>query len=556
LLSRLATKLHQRIGAPGKQGPVGRAFARARRPLGRFLLAREGLLPKLQSLGRSTAEAGESRSGTATPSGGPRVLVASLRAWTTHNVYESVLAHALKLRGAEVALLTCGGGQPLCELGQARAAWPAPCDRCGWYTARVADAARLPSFRLADGLPWGEDARRAPVQPPPAGPAVDPRKAAEISLAWMLRSTDVESDPEGAEMGRDFAVAAAGVAASAERVLDEFRPDTLVLLNGLFASESAIREVALARDLRVITYEMAPREGALVFSADTPAPLYDTDRAWERARDRPLSPDEQEEIETMLSARSEGRAAHERYFDDPLADPQRVRAELEIPDGARVISLFTNLAWDSAVVGRDLAYGSMFEWIDDAVRTADELENTVLVVRVHPAETRWGTMQPVAAGLPDLPASVRVVGPEQPLSSYALLEVSDLALTYTTTVGLEAAVRGVPVAVAARTHYRDRGFTHDLGSPTDLGDLLRSGAWAMSDEQVALAIRYAFMFFFRCMIPFPLVQPDHGRPASAPDDAAALLPGADRYLDFICERILSSGDFTLPDELALPGRAG
>jgi hypothetical protein len=555
LLSRLATKLHQRIGAPGKQGPVGRAFARARRPLGRLLLAREGLLPKLQRLGRSAPDAGEGWTDVSRSSGGQRVMVASLRAWTTHNVYESVLAHALKLRGAEVALLTCGGGQPLCELGRARTAWPAPCDRCGWYTARVADAARLPSFSLADGLPWGGDARRAPDQPPPTRTGVDPRQSAEISLAWMLKSTKAESDPEGAEMGRDFAVAAAGVSASAERVLDEFRPDTLVLLNGLFASESAIRDVALARDLRVITYEMAPREGALVFSADTPAPLYDTDRAWEGARDRPLSPDEQEEIETMLSARSEGKTAHERYFDDPLADPERVRAELGIPAGARVISLFTNLAWDSAVVGRDLAYGSMFEWIDDAVRAADELENTVLVVRVHPAETRWGTMQPVTAGLPDLPASVRVVGPEQALSSYALLEISDLVLTYTTTVGLEAAVRGVPVAVAARTHYRERGFTHDLRSPADLANLLRSGTWAMSDEQVDLALRYAYMFFFRCMIPFPLVEPGHGRPASAPDDAAALAPGADPYLDFVCDRILNSGDFTLPNELAVPGTA-
>ena len=78
-------------------------------------------------------------------------MIASLRAWTTHNVYESVFAQALRLRGAEVGLLTCGAGQPHCELGGARGGWPQPCDRCGWYTGRVAQ--RRPPAELPPGRP-------------------------------------------------------------------------------------------------------------------------------------------------------------------------------------------------------------------------------------------------------------------------------------------------------------------------------------------------------------------------------------------------------------------
>jgi hypothetical protein len=549
VLSRLATKLHERIGSPGRGGPVSRAFARVRRPLGRILLRREGMLGRLRSLGRSSLALEEPRAPAS--SAPPRILIASLRAWTTHNAYESVLAQALRLRGAEVALLTCGSGQPLCEIGWARRGWPLPCDRCGWYTDRVADAAGLRQYRLAEHFPWGPDARRAPASPP-ASPAADPSGTAAISLAWMLKSTDVGASPDGEEMGRDFAVAAAGVASAAETVLEDYRPDAVVVLNGLFAAESAIREVALARQIRVVTYEMAPREGALVFSAGVPAPLYDTDEPWREARERPLSDAERAAVEEMLAARSEGRAAHERYFDDPLADPRRLRAELEIPEGSRVVSMFTNLAWDSAVVGRDLAYDSMLDWIRDAVRIAGGLDGVTLVVRAHPAETRWGTMQPVAAALEDVPANVRVIGPEKAISSYALLEISDLVLAYTTTVGLEAAVRGIPVAVAARTHYRERGFTEDLDSPEELAALLRPGDWSLSEEGVELALRYAYLFFFRCMVPFPLVRASHGKPGSVPSDASALAPGAEPNLDFICDRILDGGGFTLPGELAGP----
>ena len=54
----------------------------------------------------------------------PRVVVISLRMWTHHAAYESVIAHALRLRGAGVVLLTRGGGQPICEVGWGRRVWP------------------------------------------------------------------------------------------------------------------------------------------------------------------------------------------------------------------------------------------------------------------------------------------------------------------------------------------------------------------------------------------------------------------------------------------------
>ena len=532
----------------GEDRLVSRAFTRVRRPLGRWFLRRQGRAASLERLGNSVEEATAGTAGILGP--GRRVLVLSLRSWPPHNAFESVIAQGLRVRGAEVAMLTCGGGQPLCEQGWARHAWPTPCDRCGWYTDEVASAARLRHYRLADDLPWGDDARRAPAEAAPASGQVDPRRTSDISVAWMLRSADVEGSPRGSEMLADFAVAAGGVASWAERVIDDFRPDTVFLVGGLFAAERTFMQVARAREIRVITYEVAQRENSLVFAANKPAGWFETADAWERLRDTPLTDPQRRSIESLLNARSEGRGAAERYYDNPLADPDRLRQALELPDGARVVSMFTNLTWDSAVVGRDLAYDSMLDWVADSVRTASELHGTALVVRVHPGEERWGTMQPVAGALGELPANVRLIGPEQAVSSYGLLELSDLVLAYSTTVGLEAATRGVPVAVAGQTHYRDRGFTYDLDSPDGLRQLLRAGDWSITDEQVELAFRYAFMFFFRFLTPFPAVPLEQGLPASIPEDAAAIGPGADPYLDFVCEQILDGGDFLLPEELA------
>jgi hypothetical protein len=182
-------------------------------------------------------------------------------------------------------------------------------------------------------------------------------------------------------------------------------------------------------------------------------------------------------------------------------------------------------------------------------------DDSLLVIRVHPAESRWGTAQPVeselAARVGELPSNVLLVRPDEPLSSYGLLAISDLVLCYTTTVGLEAAVRGIPVAVAGRAHYRGRGFTIDLESQADL---LRAvvDPQTMSDEQIELARRYAFAFFFRLMIPFTHVQTVGDRLKAITTSAEELLPGRDPYLDFICDRILDGGDVFLPPGLAVP----
>jgi hypothetical protein len=282
-----------------------------------------------------------------------------------------------------------------------------------------------------------------------------------------------------------------------------------------------------------------------------------TDALAEDQRSRPLSEAQGEALDALLRARVTGAGAHEQYFDRPVEhEGETVRRLLGLGRETRIVSAFTNLAWDTALLGKNVGFESQFDWLARASELVAGRDDTVLVIRVHPAESRWGTAQPVAAELAErvgeLPSNVRLVQPDEPLSSYGLLAISDLVLCYTTTVGLEAAVRGIPVAVAGRTHYRARGFTLDLDSQSDLERAIAEPQ-AMRPEQVELARRYAFAFFFRLMIPFKHVRGVGGRLAELPVSAEDLLPSRDPYLDFVCDRILHGGDFFLPVGLAVPG---
>jgi Capsule polysaccharide biosynthesis protein len=537
-----------RLGSPfaRESRPIDHLVAPIRRPLDRAWGFHSGRLGDLGRLGDSVSRERPAQRGK-------RVLVLSLRMWAPHTAYQSVIAQALRVRGADVALLTCGGGQPICEVGWGRRVAPRPCDRCAYFTDRVASRGRLPQIRLVDEFPWGQAPDHAPVELG-SSRRLSRSDAAVISTAWFTQSAHYEQTPDGAAVKRDFEISLAAVETAFGKILDRFRPDVVLAQNGLFAAERAVRAVAAERDVRVVTYENTAREGTLVFSETGAAPETATDALWEEQRSRPLSTVEAAQLDSLIQARETGTGAHERYFSRPPdPDGEAVRAALNIRPGIRVISAFTNLAWDSALLGKDVAYESQFDWLTRTLQTVAKQGDTLLVIRVHPAESRWGTAQPVEAEVKarfgELPPNVLLVRPDEPVSSYGLLAVSDLVLCYTTTIGLEAAVRGIPVAVAGETHYRGRGFTSDLRTHADLEKLVAELP-KMSPHQMELARRYAFAYFFRCMIPFHAVQTVDHRLTEVAVSAEALTPGRDPHLDLICDRILDGGDFFLPPDLA------
>jgi capsule polysaccharide export protein KpsC/LpsZ len=137
---------------------------------------------------------------------------------------------------------------------------------------------------------------------------------------------------------------------------------------------------------------------------------------------------------------------------------------------------------------------------------------------------------------------VRVIASTSELNSYDVIAESDVVLTYTSTVGLEAAATGTRAAVAGICHYRGKGFTNDVGGRDDLAQII-ANPQPMADTERELARRYAYLFFVRMMIPFPAVEREGLRTAAMADDAAALGPEGDEWVDWVCARILDGQPF-------------
>lgn len=529
------------------RGPLDALAARVRLPLDRRY--NEGrVIPDVRALSESVPDEGAG--------GGPHVMIVTLRVWQNHALTEVMLGNALKARGANVSILTCGGGLPICEVGWARKAWPRPCDRCAHFTDEVAQASGFARYRLADYLPWGGNGKDAPqtYHEIAETPSMDYEKAGSQTAAWVLKTTSPHAVPEGPEVLRDSAVTAAAVELAANRIIDVAEPDIMFMVNGILVEEHVLAKVARSRGVRAVTYGYGIHMDSMVMSSDVlPALDFKNEPLWEEARQSPLTDSEAQRLDDYLLRRERG-AGTQAFFSGAQRNPDVVRRELAIPPGKRLISMFTNITWDSACLNKDIAFPNADEWIRSAVRLVADRDDCQLVIRVHPAEASLGTLEPaedaVAHEFPALPSNVRFISAEEKVNSYALADASEMVLVYSSTTGLEAAVRGKTVVVAGDVHYRGRGFTIDLESPADLARAVAEGVH-LPEDAIEMARRYAYAYFFRLMTPIPKVLRQTSYSFAEVREPVDLRAGTDPYLDLICDRILDGQPLSTPRELVL-----
>jgi hypothetical protein len=180
-------------------------------------------------------------------------------------------------------------------------------------------------------------------------------------------------------------------------------------------------------------------------------------------------------------------------------------------DQRPIVLLAANVIGDSLTLGRQVFSRDMTEWLQRSVRFFADRPNVQLVVRIHPGERYLkgpSVAEVVKAALPNLPDHIRLIEAAASVNTYDLVEIAALGLAYTTTVGMEMAMSGVPVIVGGHTHYRGKGFTLDPASWEDnfalIERLLASPEEPrLQSQQVELAWNYAYRFFFEYPCPFP-----------------------------------------------------
>ena len=494
---------------------------------------------------------------------GHRVLIVSLRSWRIHKIWEGMIARALMERGANPTVVVCDG-LPRCDMYKldmpGRSA--VHCRACLSYTRQIFHLLGLPVLPTSTFW-WPNDRNQAQELAASWSGAYETFEAEGLPLGELVRPSlmrtllrgSLDKDARSSWLYRDYIEGGILLTRMYLRALAARPPDTLMLLNGMFFAERIGLALAKERRIHTVTHERGFMRNHLVLAHDEPANWFRVDRAWPDAKDRPLTSEEETILDTYLQSRQGGKNEVVNYWPSMESRHEFIIEQLALDPQKPILAAFTNILWDTAVYQRDVAFDGMFHWLAHTIRRASLMPDLQLVVRIHPAEvrlrqkTRERVMDRLGEQHPTLPQNVVIVPPESDISSYALTDLSTAVTVYTSTVGLESVLRGVPVLVAGQTHYRGKGFTHDVESPEHYAALLSSvSSWQQcSPEIVALARRYANLFFLKNMIPFDLATEfDDGSVELNIESFDDLKPGRHGVLDHICAAILERKSFVLP----------
>jgi hypothetical protein len=489
--------------------------------------------------------------------GRQRLMIFALQQFPPWLEVEYSLAAALQLRGHAVRGILCDGLLPLCEMNLGPRERP-PCGACIGWLARYEDAFGFKFSRLTDFISE-EDRAQAErlVRETPrhalSALTVDGVGIGRLGRRELLRYyRGFVFEPSDDPAYRRWLVSGVLLVRLAGRLLERERPDIVVTSNGRTLPTACLFAVARSRGIHVVTWDTEPSHSdGLVFSHNRAAVEIPLDDVWPEASRQPLGAGQLEALRAFLGRWARSEITPFPYNPAPLDDQQAVRSRLALRPGSPMVVAYTNAAWDMAVVDRDIGFASMFEWLFSLVQYGIAHPEIDLVVRAHPAEVKvppdLRSRTPVAAEIRrrygPLPGNIKLVEGDSPVSSYTLADMAQVVMVYASRIGLEVALRGKRPWLAGDMTYRGKGFTRDLASNEEMVRLLGARTFdeTLSADEIELAERFAYLWFFRYVVRLPLVR-QPGRPFAL-KTFRELAPGGHPAIDNICDALVTGRPF-------------
>ncbi len=492
--------------------------------------------------------------------GTPRILFYTPRFWNLHSTIESILAHALSMRGAECVFSSCASIQPICNITNVHHGLSMPCKDCGKLIGRMIQKGGYPNHTRSEFIS-SHDKKEARE-------SIDRLKDNElhsfiyeglplgelvlISTRWFLVMHNIEKNPIGMKIYRNFLYVAILVCKESKMLLNSLKPDIVVVLNGLFFEESIMLKWASKLSIPHVTYEAGTLRNSLVFARNKVACWYNPSEHWQDYAERPMTAGQLKWLDDYLQDRQGSSRDIVQYWPTNEKTIESIENRLNMSTQKKIVVLFTNVIWDSSVQGRDTGFKGHYEWIVQNIYYFSKHPEYQLIIRVHPAEiclkgheTIERVAEYIQASFPQLPENVTIIPPESDINSYRLAELAHLIVVYASTIGLESALMGKTVVVAGQVHYRGKGFTIDTHSQEDYFNSIETILNKSSEEltvDVDLARKYAFLLFNRHMIDFSsLIDQYHSSKLRLSfDDLNTLKKGNIDELDSICDFIIQT----------------
>lgn len=372
------------------------------------------------------------------------------------------------------------------------------------------------------------------------------------SLRWVLRRYTLKDDWPTRAFMVSFIQSGWNVYQQFTRLVEESNPQAVVVFNGMFFPEAAVRQVCLERGIRVITHEVGiqPFSAFFTIGEATAYPMHIPDEFQ-------LSDAMNARLDDYLSSRFSGNftmAGIKFWPEMQQLDPELAG---RIALYKKIVPIFTNVIFDTSQVHANTLFKDMFQWLESIYQNMLDHPEVLFVLRAHPDEGRKGkaSRESVAdwvknRGLLSLP-NVVFIDSNQFVSSYELIRRSHFVMNYNSTIGLEATLLGRPVLTAGKARYTQIPTTFFPASRAEYSEslekFLNADEIEVPEEFMQNGRRFLYAQLFQTSIPFGEYLKDDGvwkgYVTLRDFQTQALLPENSETMQILTDGILHGKDF-------------
>ena len=484
---------------------------------------------------------------------------ARLRGLNLNAAFSMLAAWGVQLAGAPVLHFACRSGMSHCVLGAGLGdpTAPPPCQGCIADTRRFTGSAPTEWFNYQADPDLQAKLHGLSVQEM-KGVAHQGRPLGELtlpSLRWILRRHHLVDDEPTRRLYREFVLSAHSVAREFDVFLSRSEPSVVVVFNGLQYPEATVRWVAKQRGICVITHEVGFQPFSAFF-ADGYATAYPI----HLPNEFELTAAQNARLDAYLSQRFQGQftMAGIRFWPEMRGLEESFLKHTE--QFEQIVPVFTNVIFDTSQLHANTVFPHMFAWLETVTEVAAAHPKTLFVIRAHPDEMRKGkeSQESVASwvaekGVHDLP-NVVFVGPNEPLSSYELIQRAKFVMVYNSSIGLEATFLGTPVLCGGQARYTQYPTVFFPASPAEYArraeDFLAVEEIEVPPEFLRNARRFLYYQLYKVSLPFERYLKEHPSPGYVQLKRFSwreLLPERSVAMQILAEGILDEEEFVLPD---------
>lgn len=338
----------------------------------------------------------------------------------------------------------------------------------------------------------------------------------------------------------------------ASKVEELLNPNIIITSHGIYSTWGPFYEYFKQKQKKVITYDFSGYiNNGVVFSKKGLVTNKCDDGFFDARKDKININLAVKSNKDIFDKRFRGKSADLALYGKFTEDNSLLRKIKDIAYKRKIFAIFPNVLWDNSLTNTKNLFSSAVEWLIETIRFFMRQEDKVLIIRVHPSEgnfmrTRIGIKEIIESKINKNISKIKniiYIPSNNSFKSYSLFPFIKAGIIYNGTIGLEMMYKKIPVLIAGKAPYSNKGFTIDLKNKKEYFDAFDQTDKILEYQEKNRETLIKFLFNYFMLNEIPLSFYSKKKQYTPKLNVTPELILEDKNLKYIAETILDKKDF-------------